>query len=172
MIVCAQAALVKCVVICAGLVALPRLAVDGSPALTAVPLVDQLGAALDGGACGVIAAHYWLRPLRVQCHGVPAHPVVPARAAGLEIETWSLLPAGSGLGTSSILAAAAIAAVCGAAGVEMDKQSLAHEVLKVEQMLTTGGTRTACTALCMGGVIGLNGVQVAGRIKWAACMAV
>ena len=132
MIVCAQAALVKCVVICAGLVALPRLAVDGSPAVTAVPLVDQLGAALDGGACGVIAAHYWLRPLRVQCHGVPAHPVVPA---GLEIETWSLLPAGS------ILAAAAIAAACGAAGVEMDKQSLAHEVLKVEQMLTTGGTR-------------------------------
>ena len=59
--------------------------------------------------------------------------------AALEVETWSLVPHGSGLGTSSILAAAVLAALAGAAGVEYDRASLCHMVLKIEQMLTTGG---------------------------------
>ena len=57
----------------------------------------------------------------------------------LEIETWSLVPQGSGLGTSSILAGTLLAAVAGALGREYDRVSLVHMVLKLEQMLSTGG---------------------------------
>jgi fucokinase len=59
--------------------------------------------------------------------------------AGLEVETWSLVPHGSGLGTSSILAAAVLAALAGAAGAQYERAALCHMVLKLEQMLTTGG---------------------------------
>ena len=58
---------------------------------------------------------------------------------GLEVESWSRLPTGSGLGTSSILAAALVAAVGVASGVEYGADALTHAVLQVEQMLTTGG---------------------------------
>merc|ERR1712071_259381 len=46
---------------------------------------------------------------------------------------------GSGLGTSSILAAASLAAIYTAAGVSFDKSRLLHEVLYIEQLLSTGG---------------------------------
>lgn len=59
--------------------------------------------------------------------------------AGLEIESYSNLPMGSGMGTSSILAACILTAIARAAGQICDKSSLVHEVLIVEQMLTTGG---------------------------------
>ena len=59
---------------------------------------------------------------------------------GLEIETWSHLPHGSGLGTSSILAAALVASVGAAAyHARFDATALAHTVLQVEQCLTTRG---------------------------------
>ena len=48
---------------------------------------------------------------------------------------------GSGLGTSSILAACLLAAVGAAAtgDVTIDRDALVHAVLRAEQMLTTGG---------------------------------
>ncbi|XP_013387060.1 L-fucose kinase-like isoform X2 [Lingula anatina] len=58
---------------------------------------------------------------------------------GFEIETWSNLPRGSGLGTSSILAGAAIAALGKAVGKHYDTSSLLHAVLNLEQLMTTGG---------------------------------
>ena len=58
---------------------------------------------------------------------------------GLELETWSELPHGSGLGTSSILAATLVAAVGAVLGRALDATALAHAVLQVEQRLTTGG---------------------------------
>uniref|UniRef100_A0A8C7FJI9 L-fucose kinase n=1 Tax=Oncorhynchus kisutch TaxID=8019 RepID=A0A8C7FJI9_ONCKI len=58
---------------------------------------------------------------------------------GVEIHTWSLLPHGSGLGTSSILAGAVLAAVYRCTGRTYDTDSLIHAVLHLEQMLTTGG---------------------------------
>ena len=58
---------------------------------------------------------------------------------GLELESWSHLPTGSGLGTSSILAAALVAAVGLASGRDYAPEALTHAVLQVEQMLTTGG---------------------------------
>ncbi|XP_048886958.1 L-fucose kinase isoform X1 [Brienomyrus brachyistius] len=58
---------------------------------------------------------------------------------GLELHSWSLLPHGSGMGTSSILAGAALAAVYRCMGRMVDTNSLIHAVLHLEQTLTTGG---------------------------------
>ncbi|XP_026166649.1 L-fucose kinase [Mastacembelus armatus] len=58
---------------------------------------------------------------------------------GLELHSWSLLPTGSGLGTSSILAGALLAAVYRCTGRTYDTDSLIHAVLYLEQILTTGG---------------------------------
>jgi len=58
---------------------------------------------------------------------------------GFELQTWSKLPHGSGLGTSSILAGAILRVVYSANGVMLDQDSLLHAVLIIEQMLTTGG---------------------------------
>lgn len=58
---------------------------------------------------------------------------------GLEIHSWSTLPHGSGLGTSSILAGAALSAVYRCTGRSCDTNSLIHDVLYLEQILTTGG---------------------------------
>ncbi|CAE7261491.1 FCSK [Symbiodinium sp. CCMP2592] len=60
-------------------------------------------------------------------------------ACGLRLATWSSLPQGSGLGSSSVLAAAAVKALMAAFGLDMDAESLIHAVQNVEQMLTTGG---------------------------------
>ncbi|XP_077567412.1 L-fucose kinase isoform X2 [Stigmatopora nigra] len=58
---------------------------------------------------------------------------------GLEIHAWSALPAGSGLGTSSILAGALLAAIYQATGRSYSRDALIHAVLHLEQVLTTGG---------------------------------
>lgn len=57
---------------------------------------------------------------------------------GFELHTWSELPHGSGLGTSSILAGAALAALQRAAGRAVGTEALIHAVLHLEQLLTTG----------------------------------
>ncbi|NWR80720.1 FUK kinase, partial [Centropus unirufus] len=58
---------------------------------------------------------------------------------GFEVHTWSKLPHGSGLGTSSILAGAVMASLYWAAGKAASTESLIHAVLHLEQRLTTGG---------------------------------
>ncbi|XP_006860375.1 PREDICTED: L-fucose kinase [Chrysochloris asiatica] len=58
---------------------------------------------------------------------------------GFELHTWSELPHGSGLGTSSILAGATLAALQRAAGRLVGTEALIHAVLHLEQVLTTGG---------------------------------
>lgn len=58
---------------------------------------------------------------------------------GIELQSWSTLPQGSGLGTSSILAAAIVSALWTAVGLTFDKLAVIHCVLHVEQLLTTGG---------------------------------
>ncbi len=59
--------------------------------------------------------------------------------SGLEIELWSDLPQGSGLGTSSILAGCLISTFWVVLGRNFSKKSLLHAVLYLEQLLTTGG---------------------------------
>lgn len=72
--------------------------------------------------------------------GAPSLEAQLQRAGGgLEIETWSDLPQGSGLGTSSILAAALVAAVVAVLGRKLTMTAMTHAVLKVEQCMTTGG---------------------------------
>ncbi|XP_064016610.1 L-fucose kinase isoform X5 [Pogoniulus pusillus] len=71
------------------------------------------------------------KPLRVQ--------LMENFGGGFEVHTWSDLPHGSGLGTSSILAGAVMASLYRAAGKVASTESLIHAVLHLEQRLTTGG---------------------------------
>jgi fucokinase len=59
--------------------------------------------------------------------------------AGIELITECRLPKGSGMGTSSIVAAAAVAALAALRGNKLDVGQLFNHVLCVEQMMTTGG---------------------------------
>ncbi len=58
---------------------------------------------------------------------------------GLEIRTTVRLPIGSGLGTSSILAATVIRALAEMRGEPMGDHALSDEVMRLEQLMTTGG---------------------------------
>jgi fucokinase len=59
--------------------------------------------------------------------------------AGLEVVSVSKLPAGSGMGGSSVLAGCILSAVARCIGVTLDEDKLIHAVLMIEQLLTTGG---------------------------------
>ena len=59
--------------------------------------------------------------------------------SGLEISTLCAIPKGSGLGTSSILGGTVLAALARALGRTLERRQLFHAVLRLEQMLTTGG---------------------------------
>jgi fucokinase len=61
------------------------------------------------------------------------------RGGGIEIRTEVHLPVGSGLGASSILAATVMVALSEMEGRPLDDQTLSTEVLRLEQLLTTGG---------------------------------
>ena len=58
---------------------------------------------------------------------------------GLEINTLAAVPKGSGLGTSSILAATILGTIADACKLGWDKIELARKTLVLEQLLTTGG---------------------------------
>lgn len=58
---------------------------------------------------------------------------------GLELSVLSAVPKGSGLGTSSILAATVLAALSEVCGLGWDRPALFHRTLALEQMITTGG---------------------------------
>lgn len=62
-----------------------------------------------------------------------------AFGSGLEITLLSAIPAGSGLGTSSILSATVLGALSDFCGLNWDKNEIGHRTLVLEQMLTTGG---------------------------------
>lgn len=57
----------------------------------------------------------------------------------VEIISTSLLPQGSGMGTSSILAGCVLAAISKCRGTPMPTSNVIHMVLELEQLLTTGG---------------------------------
>ena len=58
---------------------------------------------------------------------------------GLEITLLAAIPAGSGLGTSSILAATVLGAISDFCGLGWDKNEIGNRTLILEQLLTTGG---------------------------------
>ena len=58
---------------------------------------------------------------------------------GLELTLLAAIPAGSGLGTSSILAATVLGALSDFCGLAWDKNEIGCRTLILEQLLTTGG---------------------------------
>ena len=62
-----------------------------------------------------------------------------AFGSGIELTLLSAIPAGSGLGTSSILASTVLGAVSDFCGLGWDKNEIGQRTLVLEQLLTTGG---------------------------------
>ena len=62
-----------------------------------------------------------------------------AFGSGIELTLLSAIPAGSGLGTSSILAATVLGAVSDFCALAWDKNEIGRRTLVLEQLLTTGG---------------------------------
>ena len=58
---------------------------------------------------------------------------------GIEVTLLSAIPAGSGLGTSSILASTVLGALNDFCGLNWDKLEIGNRTLILEQLLTTGG---------------------------------
>nr|WP_321412392.1 bifunctional fucokinase/fucose-1-phosphate guanylyltransferase [uncultured Carboxylicivirga sp.] len=58
---------------------------------------------------------------------------------GFEISMLAAIPKGSGLGTSSILAATLLGTLADFASLSWDHQTICHRTLILEQLLTTGG---------------------------------
>ena len=62
-----------------------------------------------------------------------------AFGCGIEVTLLSAIPAGSGLGTSSILSATVLGALNDFCCLGWDKNDIGHRTLVLEQLLTTGG---------------------------------
>lgn len=62
-----------------------------------------------------------------------------AFGCGIELTLLSAIPAGSGLGTSSVLAATVLGALNDFCGLAWDKNEIGYRTLVLEQLLTTGG---------------------------------
>lgn len=62
-----------------------------------------------------------------------------AFGCGIEVTLLSAIPAGSGLGTSSVLAATVLGALNDFCGLKWDKNEIGRRTLVLEQLLTTGG---------------------------------
>ena len=62
-----------------------------------------------------------------------------AQGGGLELTLLAAIPAGSGLGTSSLLASTVLGALNDFCGLQWSKQDICTETLVLEQLLTSGG---------------------------------
>lgn len=62
-----------------------------------------------------------------------------AFGCGIEVTLFSAIPSGSGLGTSSVLAATVLGALNDFCGLAWDKIEIGRRTLVLEQLLTTGG---------------------------------
>ena len=62
-----------------------------------------------------------------------------AFGCGIEVTLLSAIPAGSGLGTSSLLASTVLGALNDFCGLGWDNTDIGHRTLVLEQLLTTGG---------------------------------
>ena len=80
----------------------------------------------------------------IQLHGIPVtgeplEQTLAALGGGIEIRCQVRLPIGSGLGTSSIMAATVIRALALMSGHELENHALSAAVMQLEQRMTTGG---------------------------------
>eukprot|EP00850_Spirogloea_muscicola_P010978 SM000066S20453 [mRNA] locus=s66:446573:453806:- [translate_table: standard] len=97
-------------------------------------LVDMAGAALSPAEPFCIARAA-LRVTGYEALGVAAGSM----PWGLRVETWAAVPRGSGLGTSSILAAALVRALLQVGGGSDDNERVSSLVLLLEQQMGSGG---------------------------------
>ena len=97
----------------------PEFTTESSESTTAIP-----------SANGTAAANSSPYTLRAQ---------LEAFGCGIELTLLSAIPAGSGLGTSSILAATVLGALNDFCGLGWDKNEIGYKTLLLEQLLTTGG---------------------------------
>lgn len=67
------------------------------------------------------------------------HQQLDCFGSGIELTLLAAIPAGSGLGTSSILASTVLGAVSDFCGLMWDKFEICNNTLLLEQLLTTGG---------------------------------
>lgn len=67
------------------------------------------------------------------------HQQLEALGCGIEVTLLSAIPVGSGLGTSSVLAATVLGALNDFCGLAWDKNEIGMRTLALEQLLTTGG---------------------------------
>ena len=92
-----------------------------------------------------------------------------AFGSGIELTLLSAIPAGSGLGTSSILAATVLGALSDFCGLGWDKAEIGRRTLMLEQMLTTGGGWQDQFGGVLGGVKLLQtgrGFDQSPQIRW------
>ena len=92
-----------------------------------------------------------------------------AFGAGIELTLLSAIPAGSGLGTSSILASTVLGAVSDFCGLAWDKNEIGRRTLIREQMLTTGGGWQDQFGGVLGGVKLLqtgSGFDQSPQVRW------
>jgi galactokinase/mevalonate kinase-like predicted kinase len=95
------------------------------------------------GPCGP-GSPFSIPRAALQLHGLPVEGQslgmsLAELGGGLEIRTKVGLPIGSGLGTSSILAATVVGALAVLSGRELENHALSQAVMQLEQRMTTGG---------------------------------
>lgn len=104
----------------------------------------ELGSfAAPGSAFALAKAAFALAGFLPRFHGNGGYPTLEAQlrdfGGGIEVSLLAAVPKGSGLGTSSILAATVLAAIGDLCGLAWDRNILFTRTLALEQMLTTGG---------------------------------
>lgn len=90
--------------------------------------IPKAALALAGFLSGFSQQHYATLQEQLQAFG-----------AGIELTLLSAIPAGSGLGTSSILASTVLGAINDFCSLAWDKNEIGRRTLVLEQLLTTGG---------------------------------
>lgn len=78
-------------------------------------------------------------PFRLVKSALLVTGIVQEHSTGLAIKTWANVPRGSGLGTSSILAAAIVKGLLQISNGDESNENVARLVLVLEQLMGTGG---------------------------------
>ena len=102
-------------------------------------------------------------------NGLSLRSQLQAFGSGIELTLLSAIPAGSGLGTSSILASTVLGAVSDFCGLAWDKNEIGRRTLILEQMLTTGGGWQDQFGGVLGGVKLLQtgrGFDQSPKVRW------